>query len=78
MSKTFSKAVNDFAKKSILDTDKVIKSQVIKLWNKIIVATPVGNSDIWKNPESAPAGYVGGRLRGNWFADINAFSSRST
>jgi len=29
-------------------------------------ATPVGSPQIWKNPDSAPSGYVGGNLRRNW------------
>ena len=29
-------------------------------------ATPVGNKNLWKNPDSAPSGYVGGNLRRNW------------
>jgi hypothetical protein len=39
------------------------------------MATPVGNPDNWKNPKSAPIGYVGGRLRGNWQISSDAPAS---
>ncbi len=32
----------------------------------VTLATPVGNPTLWKNPESAAPGYVGGRARFNW------------
>lgn len=28
--------------------------------------TPVGNPSLWKNPDAAPPGYVGGRARASW------------
>jgi hypothetical protein len=31
--------------------------------------TPVGNPDRWKNPKSAPKGYVGGSLRQSFTAE---------
>lgn len=36
------------------------------LFRNIVRISPVGNPDRWKDPSSAPPGYVGGRFRGNW------------
>jgi hypothetical protein len=34
--------------------------------------SPVGDVTYWKYPESAPAGYVGGRFRANWDYGFNS------
>ncbi len=36
----------------------------------LVVRSPVGNPTRWKNPDSAPAGYVGGHFRRNWLVSI--------
>lgn len=36
----------------------------------VVFATPVGNPTIWKRPEDARPGYVGGRARANWFVGV--------
>lgn len=37
----------------------------------LVMATPVGNKSLWRQPQRARPGYVGGRARGNWFVGIN-------
>lgn len=49
--------------------DKTIQGAAIELFSEIVRRTPVGNPTLWKG--DAPAGYVGGRLRGNWQAEID-------
>lgn len=36
----------------------------------VVLGTPVGNNQIWLEPDKAPVGYVGGRARANWFVGI--------
>lgn len=36
----------------------------------VILATPVGNSNIWREPDKAPVGYHGGRARNNWYVGL--------
>jgi hypothetical protein len=42
----------------------------LQLVNELIANTPVGNPDLWKNPENRPKGYAGGRARGNWQSSL--------
>jgi hypothetical protein len=37
---------------------------------RVVEKSPVGNPTLWKRP--APAGYVGGRFRGNWLLSVGA------
>ena len=69
--------VTAFAQRAPKQAEKLIRANVIDLWSRVIRMTPVGNPDLWKK-QSAPPGYVGGRLRGNWFATIGRPSSETT
>lgn len=40
----------------------------------LIFGSPVGNTSLWLNPGSAPAGYVGGHFRRNWIVSIGGFN----
>lgn len=55
-----------FGAKSRHNADRIIRKTVIDLGTHIVEKTPVGNPELWTDPESAPPGYVGGRLRANW------------
>lgn len=52
--------------------DDRIRAATSEVFSNIIQMTPVGNPSLWQNPASAPAGYVGGRARGNWQCTIGA------
>lgn len=41
----------------------------------LVMATPVGNTNVWLEPDKAPAGYHGGRARANWFVSIDSTNS---
>lgn len=60
----FTLALEKFAKKAPDKAEQVITKVCLSLHRRIVLATPVGNPDLWKS--KPPAGYVGGRLRGNW------------
>ena len=57
---------------------ETVKVTAISLFNGVILSSPVGNTDLWENPSSAPQGYVGGRFRSNWFLSFGAPSSKTT
>lgn len=73
---SLSAGVDAFVKDSrggILDIHSMVFTELSR---EIIMATPVGNVDLWDIPESQKAaikasGYKGGRLRGNWYAGAN-------
>lgn len=52
------------------EVGQVVRAIKISLFNGVIRDTRVGDPAAWKNP--APAGYVGGRLRGNWQTTVGA------
>ena len=54
--------------------EKAIRGASIELFGEIVKRTPVGNPSLWKNP--APAGYVGGRLRGNWQTSLVSLQTK--
>lgn len=61
----------DKAAKEIEDAlEKTVRGASIELFGEIVRRTPVGNSSLWAS--DPPAGYIGGRLRANWQADINS------
>ena len=48
---------------------KAVRAAAIQTFSDIIAATPVGNPTYWKS--TAPKGYSGGSLRGNWQTSLN-------
>ena len=66
-------------KRWVNDTSKSMAKKhetiTFELFRSVILQTPVGNPDNWKYPDSAPDGYVGGRLRANWQISSNTPAS---
>jgi hypothetical protein len=46
--------------------DKLAVMLAMEVLRRLIDGSPVGNASLWKNPASAPEGYVGGRFKANW------------
>lgn len=67
---TFAIDVRKFCAKTIAQARLVVRRVALDIFGKVIVGTPVGNPSSWKRPKSAPSGYVGGRLRGNWQTSV--------
>lgn len=61
---TFALDLQKFAAKAGVKADLVVGEVVGSIIAKVDLRTPVGDPSKWKNPP--PAGYVGGRFRGNW------------
>lgn len=48
----------------------VFKKVFIQVGDAMVMGTPVGDADYWKNPP--PPGYTGGRARGSWQPSIGS------
>ena len=70
---SFSLDLAAFAAKAPKRAKQVVDKATIDLLRNIVLRTPVGNPTLWKNPP--PAGYVGGRLRGNWNTGIGSINT---
>lgn len=57
------------------DVELVIREMAFSILRTAVLATPVGNPTLWKNPESASPGYVGGHARRNWRIGIQSAPS---
>jgi len=66
--KLFEKSLDDFVENTIPSAHLAVQKKIaIDLLTRIIIKTPVGNPDLWKESSlPAPPGYVGGRARANW------------
>jgi len=66
---SFSLDMSAFAEKTNKNIDLVIGKVVIDVAAEVIKRSPVGDASYWVSPP--PAGYVGGRFRGNWDYGVN-------
>jgi hypothetical protein len=48
------------------EVSRLVRTLALEIFSTVTLITPVGNPTLWQNPNSKPAGYVGGRARGNW------------
>lgn len=72
----FSLDVSKFVEKAQGNAEKVVQKVSGHLLASVVLRTPVGNPTLWKS--KPPAGYVGGRLRGNWNVSIGAADFTTT
>lgn len=71
----FSDDIRRFTTKTTEAHGNITRTATLELFKGVILATPVGDPDNWKNPEMAPPGYVGGRARGNWQCSVGSPAS---
>ena len=57
--------------------EKTVRIMAMQAYQNIILATPVGNPDLWKT-KYPPKNYVGGRARANWNIDVNNIDASTT
>ena len=62
----FSLDIQKFVEKCGKNADTVVRKTVLDIGRSLIEKTPVGNPDLWQNPDNKPDGYVGGHARSNW------------
>lgn len=56
------------------EVGQTVRAIKLELFSSVITLTRVGNPDGWQNPNAAPPGYVGGRLRGNWQTSVGSMA----
>jgi len=73
---SFSGDIAKFVKHTIDNGDQIVRRTVFDIGTRLVGRTPVGDAKYWKNPESAPAGYVGGHARANWSHSEGALNTK--
>lgn len=64
----FNKQLADFADRiSTTEASKMIRTVSFDILRLLVKATPVGNTDLWKDQRNIPEGYSGGFARSNWY-----------
>ena len=69
---SFALDIQKFAQHCIDNADLVVRKTVLDVGRSLVEKTPVGNPDLWQNPDNKPDGYVGGHARANWSHSIGA------
>ena len=69
---SFALDIQKFAQKCGANADLVVRKTVLDVGRSLVEKTPVGNPDLWQNPDNKPEGYVGGHARANWSHSIGA------
>ena len=69
---SFALDIQKFAKKCVTSSDLVVRKVVLDIGRSLVEKTPVGNPDLWQNPDNKPEGYIGGHARANWSHSIGA------
>lgn len=69
----FTLDIQRWVEKAKGNADKVVRSVGLECLTRVVMRTPVGNPDLWQS--KAPAGYIGGRLRGSWVVSVGTASS---
>jgi hypothetical protein len=54
--------------------EMVVRMGAMEILKRVIEKSPVGDPSQWKDPESAPPGYVGGRFKSNWQVQAGAIN----
>ena len=57
---SFAEDIAKFAAKCNGNADLVVRKVVLDIGRSLVEKTPVGNPDLWQNPDNKPEGYVGG------------------
>lgn len=63
---SFSMDLRAFADKTNAKANAAVREIVLGVDESLVGKSPVGNADLWANPDHKPKGYVGGRFRANW------------
>jgi hypothetical protein len=69
---SFALDIQKFAQKCGANADLVTRKVVLDIGRSLVEKTPVGNPELWQNPDNKPDGYVGGHARANWSHSIGA------
>lgn len=72
----FALQIAAFAARAGANADLVVRKVVLDVMTSLVMKSPVGDPDLWKDPP--PPGYVGGRFRGEWQYSFNEPASALT
>ena len=73
---SFALDIQKFAQKCGANADLVTRKVVLDIGRSLVEKTPVGNPDLWQNPDNKPDGYVGGMARGSWSHSIGTLDAK--
>jgi len=76
VAKKFALQLKAFSEKVLDRMDFVVRKIGLDLDSRLVMRSPVGDGDQWEKPP--PPGYVGGRFRANWIADIGSPNLETT
>ena len=68
----FAEDVKKWTIKCASNSDQAVRKTVLRVVDSIVERSPVGNPDLWQNPDNKPDGYVGGHFRANWQLGIGS------
>ena len=68
--KSFSLQIAEFIAKTKANQDLVVRAITMKIDNKLVQRSPVGDAKYWKS--KPPPGYTGGRFRANWQLSVGS------
>lgn len=71
---TFALDISKFIKKTDAKINQTVREVIVSVASSLVELSPVGQKAIWKNPKSAPKGYVGGHFRANWQHGFGSYS----
>lgn len=70
----FSLDISKWAEQTKSDIALTVRKTALDMFGRIVLRTPVGNPDLWQHPRK---GYVGGRLRNNWYCTVGQPSAET-
>lgn len=72
MGNSFALDINKFVKKCGDNADQVVRKTMFDLTKSIVERSPVGNPEMWADPDAKPEGYAGGHFRANWQLGVDS------
>jgi len=69
---SFSLDINKFIEKTGAKADMSTRRIINRILGKVVMKSPVGNTQNWKNQAHLPKGYVGGHFRKNWQVGVDS------
>jgi hypothetical protein len=73
---SFEVDIKAFAQKCGKNANFVVRKTVLDIGRSLVEKTPVGNPDLWANPDNKPEGYAGGHARANWSHSVGSVNQQ--
>lgn len=69
---SFASSINVISKEISANGPKAAQTVANAILQAVVIGTPVGNPVLWKFPDKAHKGYVGGKARANWLVALGS------